>query len=71
MCRLETGSLKKACLNLGFGNMDFGRVPAISSTGNEWFPVPGSVQTMGFVLSILGVETGYLCGQPPKSTPGH
>lgn len=53
MCKLDTGSLKKACLNLGFGNMGLGRVPTISTTGNAWFPVPGLCTNNGVYTEHL------------------
>ena len=79
MCKLETGGLKKTCLNLGSGNLDFWRVPIISRAGNEWFPVPGLCTNNGVYTEHLlcgsqdwvPAHQGVPMWPAPQGPPGH
>ena len=79
MCKVETGGLKKTCLNLGSGNLDFWRVPIISRAGNEWFPVPGLCTNNGVYTEHLlcgsqdwvPAHQGVPMWPAPQGPPGH
>ena len=70
---------KRPAWTWDLGTWVWGEFPPFPQQGMHGSLCLASVQTMGFILSIcfLGVKTGYLlirgclCGQPPKSTPGH